>query len=144
MFCQVGQAQWRRSPGSFGQLMTAKGLFQRELIQRLGAAAQAGMASIGCRPFQSVETSAGSALSGRSLRGVVHSGTDSGRMRRLRNTITPPQAQRHSGRGCGGVAAEAAIGCRNNTCSRQPGARWALAWPSGLTRLSLPRWRRWT
>ena len=47
MFCQIGQAQWLRSPGSFGQLMAAKGLFQRELIQRLGAAAQTGFVSVG-------------------------------------------------------------------------------------------------
>ena len=47
MFCQVWQAQWLRSPGTFGQLMAAKVLFQRELIQRLGAAAQTGFASVG-------------------------------------------------------------------------------------------------
>ena len=42
-------------------------LLKSEPIQRLGAAAQTGFASSGCKPFQCFDASTGSALSGRSV-----------------------------------------------------------------------------
>lgn len=97
-----------------------------EPTQRLGAVAQTGFMGIGCKPFQCLDASTGPALSGRSVCGAAQGGTASGRKRRFRITIAPPQAQRQTGRGgevgevvAVGGAADCADGRKCNTCNRR-------------------------
>ena len=79
-------------------------LFRRKALQRLRSVAQAVWVGVGCRAVQCFTTSIGLALSGRSVGGAVQGAPTSGRMRRLRITITPPQAQRQTGRDTSGAA----------------------------------------
>ena len=119
MVCQGGASAVAAFAGGFGPPHGREGPVSARAGPAAGLSASGRVHGGGCQPSQCFETSNEPALSGRSVCGAAQGGMVSGRKRRRRITMAPPQAQRQTGR-CSGVCCDAcaAEGCKCSTCNR--------------------------